>query len=145
MRMSMKVEPAGKATATVILTQEQVDQVRGSKGRGRVPLAITFEGQVFRTSISVYRGQWMMVVNQMMREGGLVPGHEYDVDISHDTAERSIETPEDLARALDDAGIRETFDALSFTHRKEHVRAVTDAKRPETRQRRIDGVIAKLT
>lgn len=33
---------------------------------------------------------------------------------------------------------------LSYIHRKEHVRSVEDAKRPETRARRIEGVVAKL-
>ncbi|CAB4950022.1 unannotated protein [freshwater metagenome] len=34
----------------------KVDRIRGAEGRGRVPLAITYEGRVFRTSVSVYRG-----------------------------------------------------------------------------------------
>jgi len=36
------------------------------------------------------------------------------------------------------------FEALSFTHRKEYVRAVEDAKKPETRDRRVAQTIEKL-
>ena len=36
------------------------------------------------------------------------------------------------------------FDALAFTHRKEHIRAIEEAKKPETRAKRIDAMIAKL-
>ena len=36
------------------------------------------------------------------------------------------------------------FEALSFTHRKEYARAVADAKKPETRDRRVAQTIEKL-
>jgi len=61
--MKLDVNATGKTTATVLLTQEQVDAIRGEPGRARVPLAITFKGNTFRTSVSVYRGEWMTVVN----------------------------------------------------------------------------------
>ncbi len=144
MRMALDVIPTGRTTATVILSQAQVDELRGAPGRGRVPVAIDFGGRTFRTSVSVYRGEWMMVVNQEMREGGLAPGSVYDVDIRMDTEERTVEVPDDLATALAEAGVREAFDRLAYTHRKEHVRAVEDAKKPETRARRISKVIEAL-
>ena len=144
MKMDLEVVATGKTTATAIWTQQQVDAVRGVPGRARVPLAITYGGRTFRTSISVYRGQWMMIVNQEMREGGLVPGGAYRADVVVDTQERTVEVPDDFAKALKAAGVRKAFDALSYTHRKEHVRAIEDAKKPETRARRIDSAIAKL-
>ncbi len=145
MRMTLDVVPTGRTTATVILNQEQVDAVRGKPGRGRVPLAITYEGQVFRTSISVYRGQWMMVVNEAMREGGMKPPGTYQVDIVMDTAERTVEIPVDLEDALTAAGLREAWDRQSYTNRKEFVRGVVEAKKPETRTRRIEKVVTTLS
>lgn len=144
MRMRVDVLPTGRNTATIVLTQEQVDAIRGSSGRGRVPLAIAFDDRLFRTSISVYRGEWMMVVNKEMRDAGLVPGHSFDVDISLDAAERTVDVPDDLAAALERAGVRPAFDALSFTRRKEQVRTIEEAKRPDTRQRRIDAAVSEL-
>jgi hypothetical protein len=145
MRMKIYVAPTGKSTATVVLTQEHVDAIRGSQGKARVPLAITYKGRTYRTSVSIYRGQWMTVVNKEMREGGLVPGHEYSVDITLDGAERTVDVPADFAKAMRAAGVRKAFDALAYTHRKEHVRAIEEAKKPETRQRRITAAIAKLS
>lgn len=144
MRMTVYVAPTGKTTATIVLTQEQVDTIRGVPGKGRVPLAITYKGTTYRTSVSVYRGQWMTVINKEMREGGLVPGHDYTVDISVDTAERTVDVPADFAKAMRAAGVRKAFDSLAYTHRKEHVRAIEEAKKPVTRQRRIEAAIAKL-
>ena len=144
MRVKVEVVPTGRTTATMVLTQEQVDRIRGSEGRGRVPLAIAYEGRVFRTSVSVYRSEWMTVVNQEMRDAGLVPGAAYFVDITADTQERTVEVPADFAAALEESRLTKAFDALSYTHRKEHVRAIEEAKKPETRARRIEAAIAKL-
>jgi hypothetical protein len=142
--MDLEVVPTGRSTATAVLSQEQVDAIRGNPGRGRVMLAITYRRQVFRTSISVYRGQWMMVVNEEMRAGGLTPPGTYAVDIAVDTAERTVDVPEDLAAALASAGVRDSFDQLSYTRRKEFVRLVLEAKRPETRTARIEKAVASV-
>jgi uncharacterized protein YdeI (YjbR/CyaY-like superfamily) len=54
--------------------------------------------------------------------------------------------PEDLAEALAEVeGGRAAFDALAYSARKEYVRQVESAKALETRQRRITGIVAKLT
>ena len=144
MRLKIDVIPTGATTATVILTQEQVDSIRGSAGRARVPVAITYKGSTYRTSVAVYRGEWMTVVNREMRDGGLAPGGSYTVDIELDTAERTVTVPPDFARALKEAGLRPAFDALAYSHRKEHVRVIEDAKKPETRERRIEAAIVKI-
>lgn len=144
MKFRLDVLATGKTTATVILSQQQVDAIRGSAGKARVPLAITYKGRTYRTSVSIYRGQWMTVVNQEMRLGGLVPGGTYSVDISVDTQERTVEVPEDLLAALKKAKLQSAFEKLSYSHRKEHVRSVVEAKKPETRLARIEKVIAKL-
>jgi hypothetical protein len=144
MRMELDVIPTGRTTATVILSQEQVDDLRGEAGRGRVPLAITYGGEVFRTSVSVYRGEWMMVVNQAMRDGGLTPPGTYAVDIVMDTSERTVDVPDDLAAAVTAAGLTAEWEGRSYTVRKEFVRSVVEAKKPETRTRRIEKVIAAL-
>jgi hypothetical protein len=145
MRMKVYVAPTGKTTATIVLTQDQIDKIRGVPGKGRVPLAITYRGTTYRTSIALYRGQWMTVINKEMREGGLVPGHDYTVDLSLDTSERIVEVPADLAKAMRAAGVRKAFDALSYSRRREQVQLIEAAKKPETRQRRIEAAIATLS
>ena len=144
MRLKLKVDPTGATTATVVFSQEQIDRIRGAAGKSRVPVAIVYRGSTFRTSISIYRGQWMMVVNKAMRDGGLMPGNEYTVDIGLDAAERTVEVPADFAAAMHKAGVRRAFDSLSYTNRREQVRLIEEAKKPETRRRRIDSAIEKL-
>ncbi|MSW80967.1 MAG: hypothetical protein F2840_07425 [Actinobacteria bacterium] len=61
-----------------------------------------------------------------------------------DTQDRTVQVPADFAAVLGQAGLTEAFDALSYTHRKEHVRSIEEAKKPGTRARRIEAAIAKL-
>lgn len=76
---------------------------------------------------------------------GVAAGEEVDVDIQHDAAPREVTVPADLADALaHDATARRFFDGLSFTHRKEWVRSIEEAKKPETRSARVTKTLAAL-
>jgi hypothetical protein len=61
-----------------------------------------------------------------------------------DRKNRTVAIPQDLREALESAGLLETFEKLAFTHRKEHVLAIQEAKRPETRANRIGKTIEML-
>jgi uncharacterized protein YdeI (YjbR/CyaY-like superfamily) len=53
--------------------------------------------------------------------------------------------PVDFARALDsDPVARAAYDRLAYSHKREHVRAIESAKKPETRTRRIERAVATL-
>jgi len=72
-------------------------------------------------------------------------GRAIDFELSLDTAPRTVEIPDDLQAALDASpAAAAAWSKLSYTHQKEHVRSVLDAKKAETRTRRIDAAIAKL-
>ena len=90
-------------------------------------------------------GVYLVGLAKAHREAaGVAGGEEHEVTIEHDRAERTVEVPEDLAAALSAAGVREAFDALAFSYRKEHVRAVTEAKAAATRERRIAKIVDGL-
>ncbi len=52
--------------------------------------------------------------------------------------------PSELAEALAAAGLRERFDALSFSHRRAYARWIEEAKKAETRRRRVDKAVAMI-
>ncbi len=67
------------------------------------------------------------------------------VVVEEDLEERVVEVPEELRIALRrSATARKRFDALSYTHRREHAEHVSEAKRPETRQRRARRTVERL-
>ncbi len=76
---------------------------------------------------------------------GVAAGDEITVEIELDVAPREVVVPEDLADALDqDEAARGFFDALAYSHRKEWVRWVEDAKKAETRSTRISKAVESL-
>jgi uncharacterized protein YdeI (YjbR/CyaY-like superfamily) len=72
-------------------------------------------------------------------------GEPFAVTIAHDDQPRVVTVPDDLASAIDEAGLREQWERLSYSHQRENVEAVVSAKKTETRQRRIDGVVKRLS
>lgn len=138
----MTLEPLGPATA-IILTDEQVAELGGGK---RAAVVVTIGGRRARLRLAAMGGKNMIGLSKAARaELGVDIGDAVEATIALDTAERTVEIPDDLRRALDaDRTLRAAFDALAFTHRKEHARSVADAKRPETRERRIAAVVAAL-
>ncbi|RYU79144.1 YdeI/OmpD-associated family protein [Hymenobacter persicinus] len=118
----------------------------GTKGQLRVQG--TIDGHAFTSSLSpMGGGQHMLLVHKATRAViGKQPGDVVHVSLNRDLAERTVAVPEELAMALAAVpGARTTFDALAFTHRKEFARWITDAKRPETRQRRLTQAVEMIT
>jgi uncharacterized protein YdeI (YjbR/CyaY-like superfamily) len=72
-------------------------------------------------------------------------GEFFEVKLELDTAPREVEIPQALADALaHDAEARTGFQRLAYTHRKEYARWVNEAKRDETRQRRVSQALELL-
>jgi hypothetical protein len=111
----------------------------------RIPVNATLNGVAYRSTIAVYGGKFYLPARKEIRDAaGLAPGKRAHVTLEADTAARTVMVPSDLAKALASAKLRPAFNALSFTRRKEHVAAVTEAKRPETRAERIRKLVESL-
>ena len=129
----------------VLLIEVPARVVAALSDKKRVPVNVTLNGVRYRSTVAVYGGKFFLPARKDIREAAkLAPGKRAHVTLEADTAERTVMVPSDLARALSSAKKRPAFDALSFTRRKEHVEAVTGAKRPETRVARIAKVVASL-
>ena len=153
----MILEPAKEDTVpsfttTLLLNGNNVgievpEDVVESFGAGkRVPVIVTIKGYSYASTIAVMGGRYLVGVAAVHREAaGVAGGETHEVTLTHDTSARDTPVPDDLADALAAAGLRATFDALAPSHRKEHVRSVTEAKAEATRQRRIEKVVAALS
>ncbi|MGW6201486.1 YdeI/OmpD-associated family protein [Kribbella sp. NPDC055110] len=114
-------------------------------GGGRIPVVATFDGVGYRGSIASMGGCMALGVLKSIRaELGKGDGDAVTVTVERDSGERVVEVPEDFAAALAEAGLRESFDGLSYSHRREHVNAIVDAKKAETRARRIAKAVEML-
>lgn len=54
------------------------------------------------------------------------------------------DTPKDLALALEKVGLGEFFAECTAAHRREYLRWIGEAKRPETRKERITKAVKML-
>ena len=85
------------------------------------------------------------VRKEIREQVGKTFGDEIRVTVELDTEERVIEIPEDLMKELKkDRGVRSFFDKLSYTHQKEYVTWINEAKKEETRRNRIVKTIEML-
>ena len=122
-------------------------EVLEALGGGKRPAVnVTVNGYEYRTTAGVMAGRTMLPFSSDKRAAtGIKGGDPLVVEVTLDTAPRTVEVPEDLGTALAAAGLREKFDALSPRQRKAHVTGVESAKAAETRARRVEAVVTKLS
>jgi hypothetical protein len=115
-------------------------------GRARPPVRVTIRGHTWRTTPGVYDGIGHVVVNRSVKAAtGVDAPDRVRVTMELDDEPRTVDVPNDLRAALaEDPGASTAFDRLSFTHRREYVEWVEEAKRPETRARRIAATIDRV-
>jgi hypothetical protein len=143
MKFKSTVFLGGKTATGIPIPAEVV----ASFGTGkRYPVVATINGHSYRTTVVVYSGEFMIPLAAENREAaGVSAGQEIEVDLVLDTAPREVEVPEDLTAAFSSSpAARAFFDSLSYTHRKEYVRWIEEAKKPETRASRVEKTVALL-
>jgi antitoxin component of MazEF toxin-antitoxin module len=137
------LQPRGPAAA-VVLDDDQVAAV--GEGAKRFPVVATVNGYTWRTSVMRMGGEFLLGLPREVRgEAGVEAGDTVAVELALDTTPREVEVPPALADALagDDVA-RAAFETLAFTHRKEFARWIEEAKRDETRERRVAQALAML-
>jgi Bacteriocin-protection, YdeI or OmpD-Associated/Domain of unknown function (DUF1905) len=112
----------------------------------RPPVVVNVNGYEYRSTVAPMGGKYLLPFSADHRKAsGIKGGDAIDVELTLDTAPRIVEVPADLRAALDASPTAAAaWETLAYTHKKEHVRSVRDAKKAETRARRIAAVVAKL-
>ena len=128
--------------ATGITIPFDVEKVFCAK---RVPVKASINGADYRGSIVRMGGVFCLGIPKAFRDkAGIKAGDHVVVTIERDTEERSVVVPKDLAVKLAAGDLLDAWDKLSYTHRKEHARAIEEAKQPETRDRRIAKAVEMI-
>jgi hypothetical protein len=116
-------------------------------GKVRAPVRVTLNGYTYRSTIASMGGTVCIPLRRSHREAaGVEGGQRLRVRIELDTEKREVEPPDDLVAALKAApGAWDRWNEMSFTHQREHVEAIEEARKPETRARRIDNAVREVT
>jgi hypothetical protein len=114
--------------------------------RGSVPVQATFNGVAYRGSLMNcgMANHALGVLKSVREQMGKGPGDAIDVVVWKDEAARTVEIPAEFAKRLRKEGLLAGFEKLSYTHRKEYCRWITEAKKEETRLARTEKAVAML-
>jgi hypothetical protein len=130
----------GRTATGIAVPPEVVESLGGGR---RPPVRVTLHTAdgpyTYRSTVAPMGGENLVGVSAEHRSAaGVSAGDELDVELEHDTEPRVVEVPEDLTTALEaDAEARRFFEGLSYSHQRAYTTWVEDAKKPETRARRV--------
>jgi hypothetical protein len=144
-RFTAAIQPASVGSGgAYVLFPYDVEKEFGA--RGRVPVHATFDGIPYSGSLIRYGNPLHMlcVLKSVRDQLGKTPGDTVNVEVWKDGAERTVTVPPDLAKLLRKERLAETFNNLSYTHRREYCRWITEAKKDATRQTRLTKAIGML-
>jgi hypothetical protein len=131
-----RLQPRGPAAA-VVLDEAQVALV--GEGAKRFPVVASVNGFTWRTTVTRMGGEYLLGLSRDVRQSaGVEDGDEVEVRLELDGSPREVALPAVLADALAaDPAVASAFERMAFTHRKEYARWISEAKREETRARRV--------
>ncbi|HLQ78079.1 MAG TPA: YdeI/OmpD-associated family protein [Terriglobia bacterium] len=135
---------AGQGGGAFVIFPYDTEKEFGTKGR--VPVKVTLDGVPDTTSLMKWgTPQHFVGVAKAIREKiGKSAGDTIEVILWKDEAERVVEIPEEFRKRMEKEKLLPFFEKLSFTHRKEYCRWISEAKKEETRQARLVKAIAML-
>ncbi|WP_163510513.1 YdeI/OmpD-associated family protein [Fodinicola acaciae] len=143
MRFDAELRLNGK-TATGIAVPEAVLDGLGGGRRPRV--SVSFNGYTFQTTLGTMSGEVLIPVSAAVREAAGVRAGErltVEIELCHEPAQVSV--PDDLRTALAaEPDVRAFFDGLTASQRRGYTEWIEQAKKPETRQRRLEQAMEAL-
>jgi Bacteriocin-protection, YdeI or OmpD-Associated/Domain of unknown function (DUF1905) len=122
-------------------------EVVESLGQGKRPrVTIAINGHSWKSRVAIMRGRFLLGVSIANRQAaGVETGDEVEVELEFDPDPRVVTEPADFACALSaDPIAHAAYDRLPDGRKREHVRAIESARKPETRTRRIEKALATL-
>ena len=112
-------------------------------GKARAPVKVTINGYSYRSTVALMGGPPFVPLRASHREAAGITGEaEVTVRLDLDTEKREVTPPADLKKALKASPPAwDRWVEMSFSHQREYAEAIEEAKKPETRARRIAGAV----
>lgn len=115
-------------------------------GKVRAPVRVTLNAYTYRSTIASMGGTVCIPLRRSHREAaGLEGGETLKVEIALDTDKRVVTPPRDLVSALKAAPPAwDRWQDMSYTHQREFADSITEARKAETRTRRIASAVQMI-
>ena len=142
-KFKAKIQAADRGGAYVFFPYD-VEKEFGTKGK--VAVNVTFDGVPYKGSLFKYSyPQHILGILKSIREQiGKQPGDTVDLAIWKDEELRTVDISADFRNRLKKESLLPIFEKLSYTHRKEYCRWISEAKKKETRLRRLEKAVEML-
>lgn len=115
-------------------------------GKVRAPVKVTINGYTYQSTIAAMGGTVCIPLRKSNREAARLEGGEtVEVRLDLDEAKREVTPPADFVKAMKaEPPAWDRWQELSFTHQREYCEAIEEAKKPETRARRIESAVKAI-
>lgn len=108
--------------------------------KGQVKVKVLFDNKVeYRGSLAKMKSDCHILglTQEVRKQLGKTFGDEISVALMEDKEERVVEIAEDIVSVFNENPEAKTlFDKMSYTHKKEYIRWIEEARKPETRENR---------
>lgn len=121
--------------------------VEAAFGSKKPRVKATFEGAPYRGMLTRMGTEHhvLIILKEIRQKINKTFGDEVNITVELDTEPRVIELPAELKKAFKtEKEAKAFFDKLSYTHQREYVMWINEAKREETRQSRIFKAVEML-
>lgn len=121
--------------------------VEAAFGSKKPKVKATIEGVPYRGILTRMGTDYhMLIILKSIRERiGKTFGDEVKIIVEADMESRVVEVPPELQKQFKvEKEAKAFFEKLSYTHQREYVTYITEAKKPETRVRRVEQTIEML-
>jgi hypothetical protein len=138
-----KIEAGDGGGAYVLFPYDTVKEF-GTKAK--VPVKATFDGVPYTGSLIKYGNPLHMLgmLKAIREQIGKGPGDTLEVVVWKDEEVRTVEVPARFESLMKKEGLLLVFKKLSYRQRKEYCRWITEAKKQQTRLKRLEKAVAML-
>ena len=143
MKTSFKtiIKAFGNNTGIVVPEENLLELNAGKKP----PVKVNVNGYEYQSSIASMSGYYLIPLSKEHRlSSGLNGNDEVDVTLTLESKDRNVEVPVELIQILKENNLLELFEKQSYLNRKEMVRLVVDAKKEDTKMKRLSQIVNQL-
>lgn len=145
-KFSAVIQQNGEINAAFVEFPFSTEELFNKKGQ--VKIKALFDGKVeYRGSLAKMKSDCHILglTQEVRKQLGKTFGDEVSVFLSEDKEERVVEIADETTSVFNEnPDAKGLFDNMSYTHKKEYIRWIEEAKKPETRENRKTKMIQMI-
>ena len=145
-QFSAVIKQNGNMNATFVEFPFSTEKLFGKKGQVKIK-ALFDDAIEYRGSLAKMKSDCHILglTQEVRKQLGKTFGDEVSVSLIEDKEERTVDIADDIALVFNEnQEAKELFDKMSYTHRKEYIRWIEEAKKAETRENRKGKMIQMI-